>query len=549
MWQNQVISNIGRYWNTIRFLRPKQLCYQIRRHFVTPRLVTKVPGKFELKEIILQPWPSRPKSYLGGGRFRFLNKESDMGWPINWSASPCSHLWQYNLHYFDFLHQPGLDKDNGLALIRSWIQGYQTQNKGLGWEPYPISLRLVNWIKFYARHHAKPSSDILDSIALHSINLKRQIEYHILGNHIFADGKALWFAGVFLGNEELTCLGRKIILQEIREQFLPDGGHFELSPMYHSLVLEDLLDLVNLCEVSGQSGDRAALPILRDTAGRALAWLSSLIDDEGKIPLLNDSAYGVASAYEELDSYAQSLGVRHRLDGIPETTVGNWHGWNLSGYRVLMHGPWHLLFDTAPLGPDYLLGHAHCDMLALLLDFEGHSIFGDTGVFEYEEGDCRRYARGTSAHNAVVLDGLEQAELWKSFRVGRRGYPHGFRQDGHTLRCGHTGFAIWRKGLFHERAISLLDNGFELKDQVYGIGDHHYQGFFHFAPGVRIEPRAEGGYLINGQLILEPWGDEIQFTTSEYYPEFGRIEERPCLVISGRFRQKTHFGLRCTYSS
>ena len=34
--------------------------------------------------------------------------------------------------------------------------------------------------------------------------------------------------------------------RELPEQILADGGHFELSPMYHALVLEDLLDLVNI---------------------------------------------------------------------------------------------------------------------------------------------------------------------------------------------------------------------------------------------------------------------------------------------------------------
>ena len=65
-------------------------------------------------------------------------------------------------------------------------------------------------------------------------------------------------------------------------------------------------------------------------------------------------------------------------------------------------------------------------MLSVLLDFEGQNILTDTGVSQYEEGEQRQYERGTSAHNTVVLDGLEQAEIWKSFRVGRRGHPKRF---------------------------------------------------------------------------------------------------------------------------
>ena len=43
--------------------------------------------------------------------------------------------------------------------------------------------------------------------------------------------------------------GLNIIKNELSEQILDDGGHFERSPMYHALLLEDLLDLTNLSYV------------------------------------------------------------------------------------------------------------------------------------------------------------------------------------------------------------------------------------------------------------------------------------------------------------
>ena len=46
--------------------------------------------------------------------------------------------------------------------------------------------------------------------------------------------------------------GLFILRRELAEQVLEDGGHFELSPMYHALILEDLLDLVNLSQVYPQ---------------------------------------------------------------------------------------------------------------------------------------------------------------------------------------------------------------------------------------------------------------------------------------------------------
>jgi len=344
-------------------------------------------------------------------------------------------------------------------------------------------------------------------------------------------------------------LGREIVLGELKEQFLDDGGHFELSPMYHAIVLGDLLDLINLCLKSEHPFDREALSALRKTADKALAWLKALIDDGEKIPLLNDSVYGVAPSFKELRSYAQRLGVEGNSDAIPEIKMNEWTGQNLSGYWVLKQGPFRLIFDTASLGPDYLLGHGHCDMLSVLLDFQGENILVDTGVFEYEEGERRLYCRKTSAHNTLVIDDLDQAELWKSFRVARRGHPQNFRNDDLTLKCAHTGFSIWQKDLTHERNVSLSGNGFEIRDQVSGHGNHFYKSFFHFAPGVRINPLESGVYLINDHLFLKPWGAEVELTTSEYYPEFGRVEERPSLILHGQFNGNTSFGMRCEYSS
>jgi hypothetical protein len=93
-----------------------------------------------------------------------------------------------------------------------------------------------------------------------------------------------------------------------------------------------------------------------------------------------------------------------------------------------------------------------------------------------------------------------------------------------------------------------LGNGFEIRDQVSGQGSHFYKAFFHFAPGVNIKA-SKNGYLINDQLFLKPWGAEVELTTSEYYPEFGRVEERPSLILKGQFNGNTFFGIRCEYSS
>ena len=87
--------------------------------------------------------------------------------------------------------------------------------------------------------------------------LTQLLEYHILGNHLFANAKALTFVGAYLEGENSAQLleqGIKLLNQELDEQFLDDGAHFELSPMYHEILLWDLLELIDLAMTSNKPG-------------------------------------------------------------------------------------------------------------------------------------------------------------------------------------------------------------------------------------------------------------------------------------------------------
>jgi len=536
------------YWHTLRHLRPRQVLYQVWRQLRPPRLQETVPWSPRWRDQALIPGPSRPRTYLEQGAFRFLHRPGDTRGLEDWQPAGQSHLWLYNLHYFDYLRQPGMASEAGLELITAWIRHHRPAVGAVGWEPYPTSLRLVNWLKFLASGPVPPSP-VLDSLGLQAVNLARQVEYQILGNHLFANGKALWFAGRFLDREDLARRGRRIVLSQLPEQFLPDGGHFELSPMYHALMLEDLLDLINLCQTSPPAQDRAARDHLTPVARRALGWLGGISDAAGCFPLVNDAAYGIAPEWGDLADYARRLELAPDFSPTTVAEVGGWQGCNLSGYWLLERGPLRLLFDTAPLGPRYLPGHAHCDMLAIQLEAEGRPVFTDTGVYEYAEGPRRHYSRSTLAHNTVRLDGHEQAELWKSFRMGRRGGPTDFRREENRLACSHTGFAIWQPGLLHEREIALKDQGFEVTDSVRGPGSHSFQSVFHCHPDTEIQTLGEHRYRLNGRLLLTIWGAAVDIIDTDYYPEFGRLERRPSFILRGDFSRQGRFGISCTYSS
>src|SRR5690606_36494790 len=86
------------------------------------------------------------------------------------------------------------------ALAASWIDGC-APGRGDGWKPYPTSLRVVNWIHALLllgdRIEEAAAARIAASAAAQTAYLERRREYHLLGNHLLENAKALATAGLF----------------------------------------------------------------------------------------------------------------------------------------------------------------------------------------------------------------------------------------------------------------------------------------------------------------------------------------------------------------
>src|SRR5690606_33597476 len=147
---------------------------------------------------------------------------------IDWRSSDMPKLWRYNLHYFDYLMCGDIPENYRLFLIEDWIRSNPVGCKD-AWEPYTISLRIVNWIKFYICHcDEPPCPEVARSLYMQAIWLEKNLEYHILANHYLKNGVALLFAGCFFCGRDADRWikkGKKIVESQAEEQFLGDGGH------------------------------------------------------------------------------------------------------------------------------------------------------------------------------------------------------------------------------------------------------------------------------------------------------------------------------------
>ncbi len=453
------------YVRTARYLEP----VQVYTRFL-PRARGKPPDSTpQLRRLTgewLQPIIREP-AQIGRNRFRFLNQERDI---TSWNDQSASKLWLYNLHYFEHVNR---------ELVKRWI-AENPAGKGFGWDPYPTSLRIANWCRWILSG-ASPGPHVYASIAMQAAWLEKRLEQHLLANHFLANAKALLFAGsVFEGDDadRWRRAGLLILEQELPRQILTDGAHVERSPMYHSIILEDLLDLCNLCRAF-----ESLLPDLSNYASRMLGWLEHMTHPDGGISFFNDAALGIASDLSSLQAYARRLELPSAAVVLGE-----------SGYLRLENDHIVVIFDAAPLGPDYQPGHGHADTLSFELSCRGRRVLVNSGTSTYDTGPVRAFERGTAAHNTIRVDQVDQSEMWGTFRVARRARPFDVRTDHRSYaEAAHDGYHRLRPSVTHRRRIDLSGDTVIITDRLEGRGQHTVELFYHVAPGadpkIQLDPK------------------------------------------------------------
>lgn len=477
----------------------------------------------------------KPSSFSPPCTFKFLNVVHDLKSLSDWNNPEWEKLWLYNLHYFDDLGSCDAESKKKLHfdLIEKWIQE-NPPGHGNGWEPYPISLRIVNWIKWSLNDNCL-SDNALHSLAIQTRYLLKKLEFHLLGNHLFANAKALVFAGLFFKGkqaDEWFAKGMKILTREIFEQILPDGGHFERSPMYHSIILEDMLDLINGMRAFGREvpgGWMAA-------ASKMSGWLAAMCHPDGEIALFNDAAFGIAAKPADLMSYARRVGTGER-----ETSAGKFTYLSDSGYVRWEKGAAALFLDVGQVGPDYLPGHAHADTLSFEMSLHGLRFIVDSGTSCYGTGGERLRQRGTEAHNTVMINGKNSSEVWSGFRMARRARPADLNimplsGQAETISCAHTGYMRLPGKPAHKRCWSLTETSLEIIDEIQG-GFQNAVSLMHFHPDVEITSFTSSKNKIRLRLpndqsitvIIE--GGHCRIMDSTWHPEFGVSLANQCLEV------------------
>lgn len=502
------INYILRLFRTVKYLKIKQLFYQVfyrLRKILFPLSIKLFINRKSYKVDLIQPIYS-VKSF-DNYSFTFLNIEKKMeNGNIDWDDEEDGKLWAYNLNYFDFLMQEGIDLELGQNLIEEFISGIGNRHNGL--EPYPISLRGINWIKFLTLYGIS-SPEIDDSLYSQYYFLTKNIEYHLLGNHLLENGLSLLIGAYYFKEEYFYKLAKKIISKELNEQILDDGAHFELSPMYHQIILYRILDCINYLKHSDWH-NRELLILLESNASKMLGWLDAVTFSDGSIPMVNDSAFGIAPNTSELFDYAARLGIVSIKSPLTE-----------SGYRVVNKKNYELFIDIGKIGPDYIPGHAHSDILNFLLYINGNPVITEVGTSTYENNPIRHNERSTASHNTVSIDSYEQNETWGAFRIGRRASIKSVVETDNYISATHNGFKL--AGVYHKRTFEWSEKQITIKDFLIG---KKRTGIFniHFSPMCDIKIENNNVYFSEGVISFKGM-DNLSSKKYRYAIGFNKTDE------------------------
>ncbi len=525
---------------TLWYLRSEQLVGQARRALlgweVRPRRLAG-PAPRAAFTAPAVPWlPAPPHARCErGARIELVNRElaSNSAGAIDWDFAAHGPLFAYHLHQFDWARDPRLAPAERLAALEDWIARHR---QGIGWDAGPISLRTFAWIKLLTTPGALPpgadTQRLRASLADQLETLAANLETHLLGNHYLWNLLALAFAGAALtgpGADRWLAFGARLE-RELAEQILPDGMHCERSPMYHALLLENVLDLVN----AERSAPRRLAPglaaKLRDATARMLGALAVVTHPDGEIALFGDSALGIAQPPARLAAYASALGIAPAAPAVPGLLRD-------TGFARLEAGPLACIATASRPWPPYQPGHAHCDALSFELTVAGQRAITDTGVFEYAPGPRRDLARATRSHATVEIDGREQAECWAAHRIGGRPDVALARfEPGKLIEAVCAGWAT--PDVLHRRRFEIEESGALAILDAFDPPAPRARAFLPLAPG--LEAKLEGSAAtisgIGGSALRIALPESLtwRIERAPYYAEFGREEERAVLVGAGQ---------------
>ena len=482
--------------------------------------------------------------------------------------SDIKYIWELNRHlqWVRLAQAYVLSADEryrlGLAgQIRSWLEQCPPLT-GPNWSSaMELAIRLMNWsvvwqmlgggdgALFKDADGEQLRTRWLASIYAHGQFISKNLSRHSsANNHLIGELAGLYVAArtwPFEGRSYAWAAQAKAGLErEAGIQHFPDGGNREQAFAYQAYTCECLTIAGIYDQHSEAPFSDAYWRVLR----RAYRFLRSMKDVGGNFPLVGDADDGAVLRLAPRDGGVRAATIVSLGDAIfgepvaarPDDTVRwllgeqkNWQrardsepstdwqfpasGYFLFGARFGERDEVKGMVDCGPLGYLGIAAHGHADALAIWLSIAGEECLVDPGTFSYGGAyHWRSYFRGTSAHNTVRVDGLDQSVSGGRFMWTRKATT---RVDKVPLSPApfefvgsHDGYQRLGDAVRHVRSVIYDDALMQLivRDDIVGKTNHEIEQFWHFAPNVQVR-LGDGKIVASGKRFQL----EMQFSPND----------------------------------
>lgn len=348
------------------------------------------------------------------------------------------------------------------ALLWDWVVAnpYPGQRSSSApWRGLEAFARVMRWSRIV---HTLRTTPLLSDATL--VAVTASLPDHADYAHRFHAAQGNWLAMEMNGLAMLGCAWREFrdapawrayaattIAPEVERQCYPDGAQKELTFHYHQVTERNFAGIARTFDTAGFGG---LLPATFRT-GIMRMWEANAatVDQRGFGPNNNDSdATNIARLLAKQErgdwSHIASAGREGTPPAGPPSRVLPWSG------QFTMRSGWGAddqwaFFDVGPWG----ISHQHNDMLQLSVR-HGRDLLIDCGRYHYIRDAWREFFLGTSAHNAVLIDGAGQ-------RPGPLAADAPLPVDDYAItpgwdfcrgRCG-SGFIDLPDGIRHTRCV------------------------------------------------------------------------------------------------
>jgi heparinase II/III-like protein len=432
--------------------------------------------------------------------------------------------------------------------LESWLEQCPF-GRGMNWRsPLELAIRLINWvwtidlIRESGLVVGKFRDRLREAIYLHLWEITRKYSRgSSANNHRIGEAGGVFIATSYF--RDLDDAGRwrresaQILGEEIIAQTYSDGGSREQAVGYHAFVLQFFL----LAAIVGCKTGEDFHASYWSRVERMVEFLGTLSEGGTAPPMIGDSDDGYvldlgdphdlralfsvgavlfarpdfkawAGAYAEAARWllgGSGLAEFEAVASTPAAVLLVSHAFPESGYYLLECG--HkggddcvsVVFDCGDLGFKSIAAHGHADALSFTLRAFGSDVFVDPGTYDYFSYPAwRGYFRSTRAHNALVVDGLDQSVMLGSFMWGPRARARCIawepRNQGGKVIGEHDGYTRLADPVLHRRTLELDEHSriLTIQDDIVAGGPHEIAAYFHLAEDVLVVAERPNRYRI-----------------------------------------------------